>query len=120
MGSINQWPQLGVPGGPDDAFEELRMSYRDRLRSDRTQLTTLRNRLGGPGGETVPLYEAIRRIAHGMAGAAAVFKVSDVFDASSTLEQSVSLASTAHGGNPAMTVPAALDRLIELLLAEYP
>ncbi|MDP9083698.1 MAG: Hpt domain-containing protein [Pseudomonadota bacterium] len=81
---------------------------------------TLRNGLCAPAGETVSLYEAIRRIAHGMAGAAAVFKVSDVFDASSTLERSVSSASTAHGGELAMTTPAALDRLIELLLAEYP
>jgi hypothetical protein len=109
-----------VPEGPDDAFEELRTSYRDRLRSDRTQLTTLRNRLGDPGGETEPLYEAIRRFAHGMAGAAAVFKASDVFDASSILMRSISSASPAHAEDPAVTVPVALDRLIELLQAAYP
>ena len=113
MASINVGSRYRV-----NPTEELRKAYCDRLRSDRTRLTSLRDRLGDSAGQTEPLYEAIRRIAHGMAGAAAVFKVPDVLDASSILERSAALAS--HGEEPAMTVPAALDRLIDLLLAAYP
>jgi hypothetical protein len=115
MKSTNCWPRLSEPAGPDDPFEELRASYYARLRSDRVRLLGLRAELSGTGAEPKYLYEAIRVVAHGMAGAAGIFEATDVLNAASAIENAarVSLQSRANRVDPA--VRAGLDALIDLL-----
>jgi HPt (histidine-containing phosphotransfer) domain-containing protein len=115
MRSTSHWPRLTpAPAGTDDRFEELRIAYYARLKSDRTQVVALRTQLA-TGPESKATYEAIRVCAHGMAGAAAIFEAADIMKAARKLEQVASEAALSQGasGNPA--VRPLLDSLIELL-----
>lgn len=115
MKSTNDWPRLTpTPAGTDDRFEELRIAYYARLKSDRAQVMALRTQLAN-GHDAKATYEAIRVCAHGMAGAAAIFEATDIMKAARTLEQAASEAAPATGdsGNPA--VRPLLNSLIELL-----
>jgi len=124
MRSTSNWPHLSPgPAGTDDRFEELRIAYYARLKSDRAQVMTLRTQLA-KGPESKATYEAIRVCAHGMAGAAAIFEATDIMKAARKLEHVASDAALAtipsdtaqsqgDSGNPA--VRPLLDSLIELL-----
>ena len=121
MRSTSNWPRLSPgPAGTDDRFEELRIAYYARLKSDRAQVMTLRTQLA-KGPESKATYEAIRVCAHGMAGAAAIFEATDIMNAARKLEHVASEAAVAtdtaqsqgDSGNPA--VRPLLDSLIELL-----
>ena len=103
--------------GTDDRFEELRVAYHARLKSDRAKVVTLRTQLA-KDPESKATYEAIRVCAHGMAGAAAIFEATDIMKAARKLEHAASAAAhpndaAADSGNPAVRPP--LDSLIELL-----
>jgi HPt (histidine-containing phosphotransfer) domain-containing protein len=127
MRSTNDWPRLTpTPAGSDDRFEELRIAYYARLKSDRAQVVALRTQLAkDPGSKAT--YEAIRVCAHGMAGAAAIFEATDIMGAARKLEHAAADAPRApdaatpidptksleDSGNPA--VRPLLDSLIELL-----
>ena len=118
MRSTSNWPHLSPgPAGTDDRFEELRIAYYARLKSDRAQVMTLRTQLA-KGPESKATYEAIRVCAHGMAGAAAIFEATDIMKAARQLEHAASEAvhpkeAATDSGNPAVRPP--LDSLIELL-----
>jgi HPt (histidine-containing phosphotransfer) domain-containing protein len=118
MRSTNDWPRLTpTPAGTDDRFEELRIAYYARLKSDRTQVVALRAQLA-QDPESKATYAAIRVCAHGMAGAAAIFEATDIMKAARKLEHAASEAANAKdaagdSGNPAVRPP--LDSLIELL-----
>ena len=118
MRSTNDWPRLTpTPAGTDDRFEELRIAYYARLKSDRAQVIALRTQLA-KDPESKATYEAIRVCAHGMAGAAAIFEATDIMKAARQLEHAASEAANAKdaagdSGNPA--VRPLLDSLIELL-----
>jgi HPt (histidine-containing phosphotransfer) domain-containing protein len=121
MRSTNDWPRLTPPpDGADDRFEELRIAYYARLKSDRAKVATLRGQFAD-GSDLKATYEAIRVCAHGMAGAAAIFEAADIMMAARKLEQAAVDATTSpdraqsaeHSGNPALS--PLLDSLIELL-----
>ena len=124
MRSTNHWPRLTpAPAGTDDRFEELRIAYYARLKSDRAQVMALRTQLG-KAPDSKATYDAIRVCAHGMAGAAAIFEATDIMKAARALEHvateaALAMASSdtaqsqANSGNPAVGPP--LDSLIELL-----
>ncbi len=121
MRSTSHWPRLTpAPAGADDRFEELRIAYYARLKSDRAQVLSLRTLLV-ESSDAKAAYEAIRACAHGMAGAAAIFEANDVMTAARQLEHAASAAKTSldsaapagDSGNPA--VSPLLDSLIELL-----
>lgn len=115
MKSTHGWPRLSVPAGPDDPFDDLRASYYTRLRSDCARLTRLHVQMFRPEMDPAARYDSIRAIAHGMAGAAAVFGVTEVMNAAVTLERAA-LAATKSRAVPAdPTVHAALDALTDLL-----
>ena len=118
MRSTNDWPRVtSTPAGTDDRFEELRIAYYARLKSDRAQVVALRTQLA-KDPESKATYEAIRVCAHGMAGAAAIFEATDIMKAARNLEHAASEAVRPHdaasdSGNPAVRPP--LDSLIQLL-----
>jgi HPt (histidine-containing phosphotransfer) domain-containing protein len=127
MRSTNNWPSLTpAPAGSDDRFEELRIAYYARLKSDRAQVVALRTQLA-KDPESKATYEAIRVCAHGMAGAAAIFEATDIMGAARKLEHAAAqpphdpdattpgppTKSPGDSGNPA--VSPLLDSLIELL-----
>jgi HPt (histidine-containing phosphotransfer) domain-containing protein len=113
--STSPWPRLSVPAGPNDPFDDLRASYYARLRSERSRLIELHTQLSCPELDPIPLYETIRLVAHGMAGAAAVFGVTEVLSAATTLERAALVTTKAHAGNAGPTVHAALNTLTDLL-----
>jgi EAL domain-containing protein (putative c-di-GMP-specific phosphodiesterase class I)/FixJ family two-component response regulator/HPt (histidine-containing phosphotransfer) domain-containing protein len=108
--TTHAWPSLKAPEGANDSFADLRAAYFTRLRSDLAQLATLRAKLAGAGTGSKTAYASIRRIAHGMAGAAAIFKAGDVMRAAMILEQAVRVAATDGDA-----VRLALDTMIESL-----
>jgi len=108
----NAWPSLKAPEGANDSFADLREAYFTRLRSDLAQLATLRAKLAGAGTGSKTAYATIRRIAHGMAGAAAIFKAGDVMRAAILLEQTVRAAVPDADGD---AVRLALDTMIDSL-----
>jgi diguanylate cyclase (GGDEF)-like protein len=112
MKSTGAWPSLNVPEGADDRFGDLRAAYFTRLRSDLEQLKSLRAKLAGARTGSKTAYDPIRRIAHGMAGAAAIFKAGDVMRAAVTLEQAVR---AARPGADDDAVQLALDTMIDSL-----
>jgi len=103
---------LKVPEGRTDPFGDLRAAYSTRLRSDLAQLIRLRARLAGTGAGTASktARESIRRVAHGMAGAAAIFKAGDIMRAAILLEQTVR-ATTPDADGHALRL--ALDTMID-------
>ena len=106
------WPSLQAPEGADDRFGDLRAAYFTRLRSDLAQLAGLRAKLAGAGTRSKTAYATIRRIAHGMAGAAAIFKAADVTRAAVLLEHAVRAAAPDTDGD---AVRLALDTMIDSL-----
>jgi diguanylate cyclase (GGDEF)-like protein len=108
----NAWPSLKASEGANDSFADLRTAYFKRLRSDLAQLATLRAKLAGAGTGSKTAHAAIRRIAHGMAGAAAIFKAGDVMRAAILLEQTLRAAAPDAGGD---AVRLALDTMIASL-----
>lgn len=115
MKSTNSWPRMSAPAGPDDPFEELRTAYFTRLRSDRVRLLGLRAELCGADTEPKFLYEAIRVVAHGMAGAAGIFEATEVMNAASALESAARISTRACADSVDPAVRAGLDALTDLL-----
>jgi EAL domain-containing protein (putative c-di-GMP-specific phosphodiesterase class I)/CheY-like chemotaxis protein len=110
--STDAWPSLKVPEGRNDPFGDLRAAYSTRLRNDMAQLIRLRAKLAGAGAGSKTARESIRRVAHGMAGAAAIFKAGDIMRAAIQLEQAVR-ASTSDADSYALRL--ALDTMIDTL-----
>jgi hypothetical protein len=115
MKSTSSWPHLGEPAGPDDPFADLRASYYARLRNDITRLRALHTQLSSSEMDPKGLHESIYLVAHGMAGAAAIFQVTEVLNAAIALEQATLAAIKAHPGTDDASVCAALDALTDLL-----
>jgi diguanylate cyclase (GGDEF)-like protein len=112
--ATDAWPSLMVPESRNDPFGDLRAAYSTRLRSDLAQLIRLRAKLAGTGAGAGPktARESIRRVAHGMAGAAAIFKAGDIMRAAILLEQAVR-ATTPDADGHALRL--ALDTMIGTL-----
>jgi HPt (histidine-containing phosphotransfer) domain-containing protein len=112
MKTTPAWPSLDVPEGGEDPFADLRAAYLKRLRSERQQLTRLRAGLGSAGTGSGKDYETIRRIAHGMAGAAAIFKADAILTAAVALDHALR---DATAGVDTAAVRPALDAMIDSL-----
>jgi len=110
--STGAWPRFGEPKRAGDPLGDLRAAYFTRLRRDLAQLGTLRAKLAGAGTGSKTAYESIRRIAHGMAGAAAIFNAGAVMRAAIMLEQTVRAATPDADGD---AVRLALDTMIDSL-----
>ncbi len=115
MKSAGKWPRLSVPAGPNDPFDDLRVSYYTRLRSDCAQLQRLHMQMARPERGPAAQYDSIHVTAHGMAGAAAVFGVTDVMNAAMTLERAALAAANAQADSADQTARAALGALTDLL-----
>jgi HPt (histidine-containing phosphotransfer) domain-containing protein len=113
--STSGWPRLNVPAGPNDPFDDLRASYYERLRSERLQLIELHAQLSRPELGPIALYETIYLVAHGMAGAAAIFGVAEVLSAASALERAAIAMTKAPEDGSGPTLDAALQALTDLL-----
>lgn len=116
MASIDTPPRPAVPAKLKDRFEELRAAFQRRLTNDRIQLLELRARCEPAAALTAALHEEIRRFAHTMAGAAAVFEAADV----SSLAQSVEELATYAGEHPGLEADTAVRNAIDALLGILP
>jgi HPt (histidine-containing phosphotransfer) domain-containing protein len=99
-----------------DRFEALRAAYYVRLTSDRSRLMALRMSMERAPPLDSSLYEEVQRVAHGMAGAAAVFEATQVAFVARRLEEIALAASRAPGSEADAAVLGALDALVDLLL----
>ena len=115
MKSTEYWAPSSEPAVHTDRFEELRAAYYARLRSDLARLTALRVRFDETQGGDSLFHEEIRRVAHGMSGAAAMFEATQVAIASSRLEEAVRSSRRPQDTQAYAAVSAALDSLMHLL-----
>ena len=115
MKSTDGWPRFNLAAGPDDPFDDLRAAYYTRLRSDCAGLTTLHVQMSQPEIDPAAQYDSIRVTAHGMAGAAAVFGLTEVMNAAMTLERAALAATKSQAEAADPTVSAALGALTDLL-----
>jgi HPt (histidine-containing phosphotransfer) domain-containing protein len=116
MKSTEYRARAEMPETMRDRFELLRAAYHKRLSSDRTQLMHLRARLALRDPDPRALLDTIRRVAHGMAGAGAVFEAHDVAYAARLLESAATEALRRVGTD---TVRSPLNALIALLEDAY-
>ena len=95
-------------------YDELQSAYRDRLHSDLVCLMALRRRFHrpAPGASVV---EDLRRVAHSMAGAAAMFEAAAVAGAAAKLEETAAANCIAQTHFPDEALGAALEALIGVL-----
>ena len=115
MRSTESSPSSHLPPRLKDRFEELRAAYLARLECYRAQLVELRINLGSTG-YSAAVYEKIHRVAHGMAGAAAVFETFDVARAARGLSVSALAAVQTPSIEADARVRRDLDALVDLLL----
>ena len=113
MRSTESSPSAHLPARLKVRFEELRAAYLARLEGDRAHLLELRMNLGGSGSAAA--YEKIQRVAHGMAGAAAVFETFDVARAARRLSVSAFAAVQTPGAEADAGLRRELDALVDLL-----
>ena len=86
MKSTEYRPTLRMSADFEARFEKLRANYYARLAGDRSRLMKLRVDFDHSAGPEA-LYDQIQRVAHGMAGAAAVFEAGQVARLARTLER---------------------------------
>ena len=87
MGSFDYWPRPDSPYADADArFEMLREQFQARLCQDRLELRRLGGELTRDGADAAALFEEIQRVAHRIAGAAALFEDREVLGAAGQLE----------------------------------
>ena len=115
MKSTEYWAPSSEPAAHTDRFEELRAAYYARLRSDLVRLTALRLRFDEVQGGDSVFHEEIRRVAHGMAGAAAMFEATQVAIVAGRLEEAVRSGRRPQDTHAYAAVSAALDALMHLL-----
>lgn len=124
MKSTESWtPGNADPGGTrrrgmhpqhSDRFDELQSAYLARLHSDLCRLMALRLQLHRPtAGEST--VEDLRRVAHSMAGAAAMFEATLVAGAAAKIEETAVASRIAQTHAKDAALRAALDALIGML-----
>jgi HPt (histidine-containing phosphotransfer) domain-containing protein len=115
MKSTEYRPTLRMSADFEARFEKLRANYYARLAGDRSRLMKLRVDFDHSAGPEA-LYDQIQRVAHGMAGAAAVFEAGQVARLARTLERAARAACKAPGAASHAAVQSALDAMVDLLL----
>jgi HPt (histidine-containing phosphotransfer) domain-containing protein len=118
MGSFAYWPRPGdAYADADQRFEMLRGLFQDRLRHDRVELRRLDSALTGGSGDSAGLFEEIQRVAHRIAGAAALFEEREVCAAAGSLEKAARLAYHKRAANDDERVWQAVQVLMVVLPA---
>jgi HPt (histidine-containing phosphotransfer) domain-containing protein len=79
--------QPGIAKAAEIAYEEVRQSFRVRLRAEQARLTTLTEVLGSVAGNPATAFGDLEGFAHRLRGAAAVFDYPELRDVAKTLEQ---------------------------------
>jgi HPt (histidine-containing phosphotransfer) domain-containing protein len=115
MRSTDCRPNIEFPESLEDRFEELRTAYLVRLAVDRGRLEGLQVRFGRP--HSAGLHDDIQRIAHGMAGAAAIFNAPYISSAARLLEEAAAAAAKSPDRHTETAVRAALGALLDVLPA---
>lgn len=108
-------PDSWTPGGLNsDRYDDLRSAYLARLHNDLARLIKLRAQLQHEPTDA-SVSADLRRVAHGMAGAAAMFEAARVADAAAILEQAAVNSQIAQSRHQDDAQRTALDALIGVL-----
>jgi CheY-like chemotaxis protein len=102
----------GYAEPPDQRFDVLRGTFRQRLQRDATALAARRLALDD-AAPTIEALAAIRAVVHSLAGAAGIFGYAEISDVASRLE--AAMAGSATVADPVEDLAAGLDRLLGLL-----
>jgi HPt (histidine-containing phosphotransfer) domain-containing protein len=124
MGSIRYRPRkTSSQVVSEEAFDELRDAFYERLQAEHAQLMALAAALA-PADETASwTYEELVLHAHRLRGRAALFEISAMAEAANTLEQAATRASmspTAQNDAPVRMALAKLVRLVATMAATGP
>jgi HPt (histidine-containing phosphotransfer) domain-containing protein len=124
MGSIRYRPRKNSSQVvSEEAFDELRDAFYERLQAEHAPLMTLAAALAPADQTTSWTYEELVLRAHRLRGRAALFEISAMAEAANTLEQAAARASmspTALNDFPVRTAPAKLVRLVATVSATGP
>jgi HPt (histidine-containing phosphotransfer) domain-containing protein len=104
-----------IPAGLKDRFENLRIAYYARLAGDRTELLKLRIDFDRTEFSARRIYDDIRHVAHGMAGAATLFEAAQISGIARELEETALEAARAPSTMANAAVRTQVDSLMELL-----
>jgi len=99
----------------DDAFEEVRQSFLERLRGEHARLVKLTLALGSAERDATAAFGDLEKFAHRLRGAAAVFEERALSEAAKDLELAVSAASIARTRHDDALVRMTLHTLAERL-----
>ena len=120
MKSIDRWPASASAGAePVDPFERLRAAYFARLHADGLQLIALRERLGDDADGLRSTHECVRRVAHRMGGAAAVFEAPAILCAATALEEAAIVSLTTARRSAPEGVRRSIDSLLAVLASVH-
>jgi len=97
----------------NEPFIELRQMYFNGLRGDRIQLVRLATRLARDTLDAEDTLAELRRVAHKMRGAAAIFEAPMIVCAAASLEEAAGAASNRNARSPDLRVCEALDNLVD-------
>ena len=111
---------MSISTGPDvtsadEEFEQVRQSFRIRLRSEQARLAKFAEELGAEESGSTSVLAGIGKFAHRLRGAAAVFDAPELSSAAKALEIAVAIASVGSGGNGDPGVWSTLRTLTEQL-----
>ena len=99
MPHIERQQAPAAEAATEAAYEEVRQSFLGRLRAEHARLLTLAEVLGTAGGFPAAVFEDLERFAHRLRGAAAVFEMHQIREASKMLELAASGALARRASN---------------------